>query len=716
MYSQDIEKATRLLYYKTYDYNVSPEDILNGKKYEYRVASFKTNVTSSCTCTYQEVWCNGKHNSPYGIKEHNLRKAMKNRTIRYKNPIDTEYIKELLEQYPIHFEIKDLSIVVIPRNHALVPSVFINGIDELKLRAQPNSEVYKKWFNSSFLSDSLQKDWRYLLGLDYKTPSGNFKTNDIHTCFKGIWQGDPLELAVDKKSIELEIKQNHLKLYEGDKKSKMKKRETPTALRKQEKKLAQKSKKYNGPRWSQKKSDEEVSPHVLGIRQAEKIEVVKQALQFENDFSKKVKYIDGVRHVVKIEYYTGNVEVPIKPHKVQVESVKEITRLDENDKKYKVIKKKMVPVDGPTTKMVDEIRAVKTYVPEEYKGQLVYVEKREYKEVAKTIFIAKVKPTEEGDEEVYRIIKGKDGIPIKGRDPVYVGIKRLSKDLKETVCIKTLVPEYKTKSKPFKDKDFAERTTNRHQQEKLVCIKSELTGEVFRIEASRALRYTTKWFKHISKHSYKESINKETKPGLNLTDAPHRKEVRQRDPKKGAGSSYAKLQKVFAGGIKEFTTVKDKVTGKRIKTRKDVDDHGYLIDKDGKRKTETSTYLNRDSMPIYDMVPVEKSVWEDRIDPETNKTKRVLKDRVPKIVLQKDKDGKVTKSQLYKRVLRDVVAVKTTVTKTLKANKKTIVTYNFPQRISIQMQVAKEKIKEMKAAMEKDSTNTSSSTVEALST
>lgn len=344
------ETAARLLYYKLYNYNVYIEDIINGKEYEYRAASFKTKLPHGGYCINTEVWQKGKWKSPFGlISKENLMNSKKERGLRYKNAVSTVELKKILEENPLQFKYKDLDIVVFPRKHALTPLVYINGVNEWKLRGMYNTDLYKAWFNSELLVDALQKDWRYLLGLDYYTPSANHYTDELWKYVVGVWTGDPLKL--DKSTMAYELKHNHLIMSET--------KETVTRLPRKSKKLEKKlnklerqSKKYEGPRWSHKKSDEEVSAHVLTKRQEKSrklaVEIQTETAKYKKNPWPKIKYINGERHVLEVTYEMQIITVP-KKREVWWET-------DGDGKRTKV--------EGPTTQEVEQVRVVKrTYIP-----------------------------------------------------------------------------------------------------------------------------------------------------------------------------------------------------------------------------------------------------------------------------------------------------------------------------------------------------------------
>src|SRR6056297_1435696 len=116
---QKLEKASRLLYYKQYNYNPSIEEIIQGLSYEYRTAFCRKQLTPNAWCTEWQMWKEGKWGTAFGyLTKEELMENIKKRNVRVKNVITSSDLKKILEEVPLVFELDDLTLTVVGRKRS----------------------------------------------------------------------------------------------------------------------------------------------------------------------------------------------------------------------------------------------------------------------------------------------------------------------------------------------------------------------------------------------------------------------------------------------------------------------------------------------------------------------------------------------------------------------------------------------------------------------
>ena len=711
-----IERAARILYYKQYEYEISLEEILQGIPYEYLAASFSKKLPHGGTCTYHQVWKKGQYGTAFSLTKEHLKSSIKRRQVRRRLPIPTSYYKHLLEveRVPLTLVLQGLDVVVIPRVNKK-HKIYVNGIDEDKLRYLPKCGLWNAWFESEW-SHSLRSDWRYLIGLDKHDLS--FPTDVLQDI--EVYMKDPKELdfynttfyfsTVEDRKLHLQQREEALEkrlktLYlfslptqvESNQKSNMEKKlELSSAklrkqLRREEQRLNQR-----GFSWSHKKSDEECSEYTLRqrkqkARELEDVESEKKSVR--GNHWPKVKYIAGVRHELKTHYTEVTERDILLPKK------KWKTELVKN-KNGKMVMERVPTYKDYTYMQIGR----REYVPAPYKGKKVYVDQVTYEETGREI-------TRKRDKHVYcnvPVIAGK--VILKGDTeeeaiptlpPRIAGEpekeKEYRKVTKKVQVYKKSKPQLTKKEKADAKKAYIEerQRINEAKHEKLVCIAlktGDELAEVKRIKESEAVKLVAaEGWKFITKNAYKafKANEDKPKPGLNNpTDIP-RSMRRMKPRRKGAGSMFATIQRVLHKK-KDQTFTED----------------GYLLDKDGKLIMRSGTYSNRSSEPVWEMVPVERNIWEmedwidsrgrkkrrpkKKFDPKSGKWIPILKDVVPVLSWQRNEEtGELERRPMFKRSLAAVEPLNVTVNYPVKASYKTITTYNFPQRIKNMLKKAK---------------------------
>jgi len=222
---QKLEKASRLLYYKQYNYNPSIEEIIQGLSYEYRTAFCRKQLTPNAWCTEWQMWKEGKWGTAFGyLTKEELMENIKKRNVRVKNVITSSDLKKILEEVPLVFELDDLTLTVVGRKRSLTPLLYINGVNEEVLRAYPNTKLYKKWFSNKMGVKRVEAELGHLLFKTEVRPLNNTLYKYLKCSYTKpienldvITQNFIKQVKTDKKvpesaktSIESETKLGHI--------------------------------------------------------------------------------------------------------------------------------------------------------------------------------------------------------------------------------------------------------------------------------------------------------------------------------------------------------------------------------------------------------------------------------------------------------------------------------------------------------------------------
>ncbi len=191
----NIETAARIVSYRMYRVPTIQE-ILDGIEYEYVQFAIKQ-IYTNCppldetghkpTCTCHQSWVKGKWGSPFGlIHISHIKQLMKKNNIRTRAYMSTQELINLNKKYPLSFTIKGLQVVVFPESNGEHP-IFINGVNEAKLRAKTESKLARRWFNLETANLSPQTaDFRHFLGLDKGKTS--VCHNVLYMSLNGVFQ------------------------------------------------------------------------------------------------------------------------------------------------------------------------------------------------------------------------------------------------------------------------------------------------------------------------------------------------------------------------------------------------------------------------------------------------------------------------------------------------------------------------------------------------
>jgi len=322
---QILEANARILYYKLWNYQPKMEDILNGLEYEYRACAFIDYApnTDKCTCT-TEVWKAGKWKSAFGImKKDHIKKAIEDKTIRTRNYISTDTLKEYFERdTPLHFQFKEVNVVVWHKQKRNEHLVFINSVLEETWRKEHNTDTYKAWFDKNLLPENVRSDFRYLLDKDH--PRLTPPTNVLYKYLKGAYTWPNMDKKYKNKTEEF----NSLLTSSKEKK----KIRLPRKVKKQLKRIQKKVKEnkiFSGFNWNpspskyfvektkplkQKTSEprkQEVGDKLVCIRSPDKKEVLRIPRKEATKYVEKHNY----KYISKSAYkkhFTDTVD-PLSP-------------------------------------------------------------------------------------------------------------------------------------------------------------------------------------------------------------------------------------------------------------------------------------------------------------------------------------------------------------------------------------------------------------------
>jgi hypothetical protein len=199
-----LETVARIVDYQRF-YKPRIKEFIDGFEYEYVQFSFKDilfwlpdlDVTGDRkpTCTTFQSWRKGVWGSAFGVLNKNLIKDyMKKDKIRARKMLKTSYLKTLLETKPLSFSWRNMHIVVFPKkvikhgDKEILDQhkVYVNGVEQRLLEAKPDSKLHKTWF-AKITDRTYQRDWRYLLSLDWPEQPG---TDILYKYFEGVYTGD----------------------------------------------------------------------------------------------------------------------------------------------------------------------------------------------------------------------------------------------------------------------------------------------------------------------------------------------------------------------------------------------------------------------------------------------------------------------------------------------------------------------------------------------
>lgn len=370
---QILEAQARILHYELWNYSPKVEDFSPGLQYQRLGTCSKVKISDNCWCTSDPTWIDTEvekysMESPFFIKY--LKGAIEERRLRVRRPVPTERLRDFLKYGTLEFSFDSFDVLVsreghlskhkyerMVRNEPPRPAMVhikLKGekyyVYENYLRPYWPTDLFQKWFNKDAFSPIIRKDWRYLLGLDSLNPALNSPTNELYKYLKGFWIGDSIKLVGNstewfsqeiKKGVLHGIMHYHEWAKVREQREKKMKQETktreysrmPRKLKKAMKvEKPRVEKKYEGPRWSHKKADGEVSDYVQHWREV-KQELHKQRIlaeieEIQRKAKKKVKRLSYAKQKQEENRNTMSKQAMVCVRNKETQEILRLKRID----------------------------------------------------------------------------------------------------------------------------------------------------------------------------------------------------------------------------------------------------------------------------------------------------------------------------------------------------------------------------------------------------